>query len=631
MSAFDLPTEVGQPLVIHGDCLDELARLPSASVDVVITDPPAAVAFMGKDWDRFDKYQPRTAKGREIADRLGRDSLSRRAAKMILGLSRRSRRRACRPMRRLSGAALAAELRERAQADAPLPPWALGFVAFMVDVWSEVDRVLKPGAYVCAWALPKTADLAGLAMRAVGWDVAENLTHIFGSGMAKAGDLGKKIDAMLGAEREVVGVRSIAYADSDCWGTPNASGSQNVGTTVDGAFGQVDVGGTCTITAPATPEAERWTDWSSQLAPGHEQWLIAQKPIEGCTPERLREVTGADYAWTRRDLVKPKARAMAVKRWPDFAALLAERPAAAWSHWAGRSLRPDHPSVERLVCDGEVVLERDGAKFSRAPIKSIHTQLLTQGCGAMNIGATRVPRGDKAKFPSGVVSQTESVYGGGDGRYADRPRGDDAHPSGSWPKNAVFTEGGEHCPVAELDRQSGMQRDGVAVKRNLPDEGGRPGITAIHSGAKRSPDQTYGSSGGASRFFNRFGLPLAPGDSDAFGYHAKNSDRRAGTREDIVNDHSTPKSVALMSWLVRLFAAKAEHTSGAPAIVLDVFGGSGTTAVACIAEQVRCVIIERDAASIEITRARVAAAVGDPEAAAEANAVAPTGAQMVLL
>jgi site-specific DNA-methyltransferase (adenine-specific) len=37
--------------VIHGDCLDALRSLPTASVDAVVTDPPAGIAFMGKSWD----------------------------------------------------------------------------------------------------------------------------------------------------------------------------------------------------------------------------------------------------------------------------------------------------------------------------------------------------------------------------------------------------------------------------------------------------------------------------------------------------------------------------------------------------------------------------------------------------
>lgn len=38
--------------VIHGDCLDALRAMPDASVDAIVTDPPAGIAFMGKEWDK---------------------------------------------------------------------------------------------------------------------------------------------------------------------------------------------------------------------------------------------------------------------------------------------------------------------------------------------------------------------------------------------------------------------------------------------------------------------------------------------------------------------------------------------------------------------------------------------------
>jgi hypothetical protein len=36
----------------HGDCLDVLKTLEDCSVDAIVTDPPAGIAFMGKEWDR---------------------------------------------------------------------------------------------------------------------------------------------------------------------------------------------------------------------------------------------------------------------------------------------------------------------------------------------------------------------------------------------------------------------------------------------------------------------------------------------------------------------------------------------------------------------------------------------------
>lgn len=38
--------------LIHGDCLEKLKELESNSVDSLVTDPPAGIGFMGKDWDK---------------------------------------------------------------------------------------------------------------------------------------------------------------------------------------------------------------------------------------------------------------------------------------------------------------------------------------------------------------------------------------------------------------------------------------------------------------------------------------------------------------------------------------------------------------------------------------------------
>ena len=39
--------------VYHGDCIKVMRGLPDNSVDAVVTDPPYALEFMGKDWDSF--------------------------------------------------------------------------------------------------------------------------------------------------------------------------------------------------------------------------------------------------------------------------------------------------------------------------------------------------------------------------------------------------------------------------------------------------------------------------------------------------------------------------------------------------------------------------------------------------
>lgn len=38
--------------IIHGDCFDVLKDIPDNSIDLILTDPPYGLKFMGKDWDR---------------------------------------------------------------------------------------------------------------------------------------------------------------------------------------------------------------------------------------------------------------------------------------------------------------------------------------------------------------------------------------------------------------------------------------------------------------------------------------------------------------------------------------------------------------------------------------------------
>ncbi len=46
-----LPQGVPRNVVLEGDCLNVLRQIPDNSVDALVTDPPAAISFMGADWD----------------------------------------------------------------------------------------------------------------------------------------------------------------------------------------------------------------------------------------------------------------------------------------------------------------------------------------------------------------------------------------------------------------------------------------------------------------------------------------------------------------------------------------------------------------------------------------------------
>lgn len=40
-------------MIIHGDCVEEMAKLHANSIDAIVTDQPYGLGFMGKSWDKF--------------------------------------------------------------------------------------------------------------------------------------------------------------------------------------------------------------------------------------------------------------------------------------------------------------------------------------------------------------------------------------------------------------------------------------------------------------------------------------------------------------------------------------------------------------------------------------------------
>jgi DNA modification methylase len=77
------------------------------------------------------------------------------------------------------------------------------------------------------------------------------------------------------------------------------------------------------------------------------------------------------------------------------------------------------------------------------------------------------------------------------------------------------------------------------------------------------------------------------------------------------------KSVALMRWLLRLVTKPGD-------VILDPFGGSGTTGVAALLEGRRVILVEREPQYAAIARARIAAA--EATLPAQLDLLAATGA-----
>jgi site-specific DNA-methyltransferase (adenine-specific) len=132
----------------HGDAAEALKILPDGSVDALVTDPPAGIGFMGKEWDDFRR-------ARNPAD-AGRDSVHGRFSRSGPEYGRRDRQH---------------------------------FIAWLADILTECRRAMKPGAYGWVWAIPRTAHWTATACEDAGFAVRDVMTHVFGTGFPKSRSL----------------------------------------------------------------------------------------------------------------------------------------------------------------------------------------------------------------------------------------------------------------------------------------------------------------------------------------------------------------------------------------------------------------------------------------------------------
>jgi len=165
------------------------------------------------------------------------------------------------------------------------PPYGLSFMGKGwdhgvpgVEFWTEVYRVMKPGAHLIAYGGTRTIHRLTVGIEDAGFEIRDSIYWLYGSGFPKSHNVSKAIDAHLGAEREVVG----SYA-----------GATNIGKKADGKKGYApgtdypDVDTTVYITAPATPEAAQWDGWGTALKPAVEPAVLARKPLSGTVAQNV--------------------------------------------------------------------------------------------------------------------------------------------------------------------------------------------------------------------------------------------------------------------------------------------------------------------------------------------------------
>lgn len=183
------------------------------------------------------------------------------------------------------------------------------------------------------------------------------------------------------------------------------------------------------------------------------------------------------------------------------------------------------------------------------------------GTGGFNVDACRIGGGDGAlgRWPADVAF---------------------SHAPGCGPRSCA-----PGCPVAELDRQSGIRRSGANPTRRGSDI-----FRNVYGTFRGDPERTVtpargAEEGGASRFF--------------FVSKAPASERPVV--EGV--SHPTVKPLDLLRTLVRL-------STPPGGVVLDPFAGSGTTVEAAILEGFGWIGVEREERYVPLVEARIARARG---------------------
>ena len=129
------------------DCLEGLKKLDDNSIDSVVTDPPYNLSSIKK---RFGKTNSAPAK-------FGKDGSFQRLSKGFMGKE-----------------------------------WD-NEIAFNPEVWKEVYRVLKPGAFLLSFGGTRTYHRMACAIEDAGFEIRDQMQWIYGSGFPKSLNIGKAI------------------------------------------------------------------------------------------------------------------------------------------------------------------------------------------------------------------------------------------------------------------------------------------------------------------------------------------------------------------------------------------------------------------------------------------------------
>ena len=446
------------------------------------------------------------------------------------------------------------------------------------EVWRAAFTVLKPGGHMLVFAGTRSMDLMCMAVRLAGFEMRDAIGYAhdgggaplaawcYGSGFPKSLDVSGAIDkaggvspveqaAVLRAARQRAGLSRDAVAVA-------------VGCTTS-SIRDWEEGRALAVGAAVefiTPSVKYRAELANLLG-----YTEDERRVVGVTTARAGDgsVIGLGHGGTLRAGGNSEA-------------------ARHWQGW-GTALKP---AWEPVI-------------IARKPLDkgTVAANVLHWGTGGMNIDACRVaidPTADASQLRTMQSSVRQDADGWGMSTVAgDVPQV--VRTDGRWPANLLH-DGSEEV-LATFPDAKGQQG---ALTGNEPSN---KTADVFGTFAGRSPSSPRNDSGSAARFFycakasraeRNMGL-IDPGPVHKHGVTLRKMENAVLDGIATGNTHATVKPIKLMRHLCRLVTPLG-------GVVLDPFIGSGSTGCAAVLEGFDYIGIERDAAYIEIARARIAAA-----------------------